>query len=233
MVALVAGVRVIRDVERAREARERRLRARLTGSVALYGAALSVLALYITLTARVADGADYYTYELARPALLRFLVNSLPALLSGFALAAFITHQASDVVATPRHPMKWLVVGGLFGFTVPFATGLLLPVSTALLDPAVVNAGEEGFWLSLSDEIIGAPIFGYVYGMLGVFVGMLAGVMLAVGGWFVELANTSSSPNMAAYGPYAVSAALSLALAAVLIFGPFSLFEFLVESLGR
>ncbi len=229
----MTGVRVIRDLERAREAHARRLRARLTGSVALYGAVLSVLALYITLTARVADGADYYTYELARPALLGFLANSLPALLSGLALAALITHQASHVVATPRHPTKWVVVGGLFGFTFPFATGLLLPVSTALLDPAAASAGEGGFWLSLSDEIIGAPVFGYVYGMLGVFVGMLAGLMLALGGWFVEFANTSSDPNVAAYGPYAVSATLSLALAAVVIFGPFSLFEFLVESLGR
>ena len=229
----MTGVRVLRDLERAREAHARRSRARLTGSVALYGAVLSVLALYITLTARVADGADYYTYELARPALLGFLAKSLPALLSGLALAALITHQASHVVATPLHPVKWVVVGGLFGFTVPFATGLLLPVSTALLDPAGVNAGDGGFWLSLSDEIIGAPVFGYVYGMLGVFVGLLAGLMLALGGWLVELANTSSSANMATYGPYAVSAALSLALAAAVMFGPFSLFEFLVESLGR
>lgn len=229
----MTGVRVRRDLERAREAHASRSRARLTGSVALYGAVLSVLALYITLTARVADGADYYTYELARPALLGFLAKSLPALLSGLALAALIAHQASHVVATSLHPVKWVVVGGLFGFTVPFATGLLLPVSTALLDPAGVNAGDGGFWLSLSDEIIGAPVFGYVYGMLGVFVGMLAGLMLALGGWFVELANTSSSPNMATYGPYAVSAALSLALAAAVMFGPFSLFEFLVESLGR
>ena len=79
----IAGLRA---VERERKAEIWQRRTRLTVSLTFYGAVLSVLGLYITLPARLAESADYYKFELVRPEWLPFVRVSVAAVLGGAAI---------------------------------------------------------------------------------------------------------------------------------------------------
>ena len=148
-------------------------------------------------------------------------------------MAGLLNHLVSRVVTTPGHPLKWIAIAAIYGLVLPFATGLLIPMNGVFVDLAIGSTLERGFWLSFADAIIDTPVFTYVYGIMGVYIGLVAGVMLSAGGWLADLANTSGSTNSGARGPYLIAVAMSLALGAAVMFGPFALFRLLVESLGR
>ena len=203
----------------------KRRRVRLTVSVALYGGVVSVATLYISLTALP---SSTYPFEPQRPSLLHFLFASIGAVLSGVVLAGVATHFVADSPNQAPHPLIWVLIGVLYGVLVPFITGMFRPFWVVLLDLVTGTIGEGGLWLRLANAAFYAPFSSVYWGVIGLPAGLLGGLLLAVGAWFIALANAAVNPRIARYGPWVISVALSLGVLATALLAPLSL----VASLG-
>ncbi len=202
----------------------------MTGALVLYGAVLSVLGLYITLPARLAENIDYYEFELLRPALIPFLRVSIASVLSGVLLAGFFAYILSARLTRRHRLLRWGFIGLLYGAALPFVTGLFIPVAGELVDLLTGQARLQGFLRDLLFAVLGTPMFAAVYGILGIYVGLLGGLLLAAGGWLIEVLASSGDHRAAAYGPVVSAVVLSLLVAFPVLFGPFSIFKSLVQT---
>ena len=200
-------------------------RVTLVGLVALYGAVISTVALYLSLTAYPAIS---YPFEPQRPTLLRFLFPSIVAFLSGIALAVGLTHFVADTVNEARHPLIWLLLGLVYGTLLPFITGMFLPFSFVFHDLVVGQIQAGTFWIRLANAAFYMPSSSFFWGTFGLYAGVLGGLLLGVGAWFIDLANAAGNPLIAKYGPYVISTVLSLGIIALPILAPLSL----IASLG-
>ncbi len=70
------------------------------------------------------------------------------------------------------------------------------------------------------EAFVRAPANAFTQGTLGLFTGLLAGTLFGVGGWVMDIANTSPYPNVSRYGPYVISLGLSAGVVAIAAFGP-------------
>ena len=220
----------LRQVERERQALKRRRRLRLVAATALYGIVLSILGLYITLPARLAESVDYYTFELIRPELVPFLRVSISAILSGALVTGSLVYVFSGVAVRRRHPLIWGAVGLAYGLAISFVTGLFIPTVGGIVDLLTGHSSLGALWNSLLYLVLGTPLFAAVYGILGLYVGLLQGLLLAIGGWLMDVVSASVNTRTARYGPVAVSVILSFLVAVPVLVGPFSLFKSLVQT---
>ncbi len=220
----------LRQVERERQALKRRRRLRLVAATALYGIVLSILGLYITLPARLAESVDYYTFELIRPEIVPFLRVSISAILSGALVTGSLVYVFSGVAVRRRHPLIWGAVGLAYGLAISFITGLFIPTVGGIVDLLTGHSSLGALWNSLLYLVLGTPLFAAVYGILGLYVGLLQGLLLAIGGWLMDVVSASVNTRAARYGPVAVSVILSFLVAVPVLVGPFSLFKSLVQT---
>ena len=220
----------LRQTEKERHTQKKRRRVRLVAATALYGIVLSILGLYITLPARLAESVDYYKFELIRPEIVPFLRVSISAILSGAFLTGFLVYAFSGGARERRHPLIWGVVGLVYGLAISFATGLFIPTVGEIVDLLAGHNSLGALWNALLYSILGTPLFAAVYGILGLYVGLLQGLLLAIGGWLMDVVSASVNTRAARYGPVAVSVILSFLVAVPVLVGPFSLFKSLVQT---
>jgi hypothetical protein len=222
----------LREIERRRARERRKRRNRLVFSLAVLGAVLSVLGLYITLPARLSETVDQYRFELVRPEWGPFLRVAVAAILSGGLLAALIGRIASSGTEKRHAPIAWLFYGALYGVVIPFATGAFIPASGTIIDLATGRAPLRGFGTRLFYSVLGTPVFATVYGILGFYVGLISGVLLAIAGWAIHRLNGSENHELARWGPISLAVIVSVLIAVPVLFGPFQLFKNLVTMWG-
>lgn len=223
----MASLGELRQVEEKRNSLEGRRRIELFLTLLPLAAALSMMAMYITLPAAIASDDPYY--QAARPDLASFMRIAPAAITAGALTVAAAAYAVSEVTGGNRGFLRLTGIGILFGLVTPFITGVLMPLNRAFIDAESVAGVRE-----LSDTVVevvyGTPMFALIYGVTGISEGLAAGAALTGFGWVV-FAVTPGSGGWLGHltRPYILGTAVAILLVLLVSSGPFGLFEFLVE----
>ncbi|MBI4306895.1 MAG: hypothetical protein HY678_11305 [Chloroflexi bacterium] len=215
----------LRKAERQRKQRSSRERRLFVLTLLPLGAALALCALYVTLPVFVAAEDPYYRPQ--RPDTSTFFQAAAAPLLAGVAVSAASALIVSELAGGWPAWVRFAVAGLLFGASVQFATGLLMPLNRLFLDAA------EGIGGGVSDRIIsavyGTPLFATTYGTRGIGIGIVSGLVYGGAGLIAWLPHKVGAKLARIFGPPAVSAVTAVALCLVLFAGPATLFQWLVS----
>ena len=182
-------------------------RRRLLACIFVYGAALGVFALIVSLVARTKlQGPDYEPQHMEFTIAL-FLSGS--GLLAGGLVALTLTAWLVQRAEHPQHPLAWPGVGIGYAIIVPFLTGALAPVSLVFINATVGITETPDVLTGLADSIFRAPRIAFEYGALSLGPTALAAVLFAPGAWLIDRANTHSNLRVSRYVTYGVTVALS------------------------
>ncbi len=181
----------------------------------LYGGALGASSLLVSFLARTRFPIEPEHLELVPSVFLSsggWIMGAIIAGLMGFLIAPNSERSHNVIV--------WLLIGFAFGVLLPFFSGALMPLGTAYLDIALgITPLSELPSLTLG-AILRAPTCAFTQGTFGLFTGLLAGALFGVGGWVIDIANTSPHPHVSRYAPYVLSSSLSAWVVAVAAFAP-------------
>ena len=189
-----------------------RRRARRAASLALYGGALGVASLFVSLLAQTEppDEPEHLSPTVA-------VILSGGAFLAGAILASVIVYWAGSITDEALNPLWWAIFGFAFGVLVPFFTGMLMPVNGVFLNLKLGIIAPSELFSAVLDSVFRAPSFAFSHGTLGLFTGILAGLLFGVGGWVIDVVNASANPRSSRYGAVAITTSLSAAIVAVAV----------------
>jgi len=201
--------------------------------MALLGAALALLVMYVRIPVILAE--EQYRYVIERPSLSSFFKIAGAAVVGGGAVAAFVSYMVTEVAGSKPTPIKMAVIGFSYGVLLPFVTGFMVPVN--LFFVRILNLSSVTTERSLSGELIdlafATPMYTFLHGMTSMYQGLAAGAALFVIGWFALLRLRPGPPGAAALRSVLVSLCLSSTIAFLILFGPFGFFESLVKWFAR
>jgi hypothetical protein len=211
--------RTPREIEAAETLRSeshwRRIRrARLIGSIAFYGGGIGIAAIFITLLA-----ATEYPKTPEHLNFVNSLIMGAGAFVTSGIVAGVVAWVISERVETARSILVWVGLGFAFGVSFPFATGFFIPMSTVFVQFAEGSIGVGDLFVDVIDSLFRGISVAFSHGAFGVFTGMLGGVILTVGGWVIDRANSGQSSQFQRYGPPAIAAVLAVIVVAVASFG--------------
>ena len=190
------------------------------GSLALYGGATGAAALIVTILARSA--AASYPAPPEHFSIWAYLVLSMGGIGIGATISGLLAYLIGQGTKRPRSIFLWLVLGFGFGILLPVLTGFTVPTTTVLLQIANSDTLPSGPLQAIVDAVFQGIPFAFVYGTLGIFTGMLAGTLLGLGAWVIDMANSSDSTYISRYGSLVASITLSVAVVGLAAFGPAS-----------
>ena len=224
----------LRRQESARRIEERRYRFTLILAVAPVSAAMALAALYITVPAAFAERHVYS--EIARPPLWEFMRSAAVVPITGILLGSLLAFIATDLLGVPRSPARLLItllaVGLIFGLFVPLATALVLPINLLVVDVATNVGNGEEFVDDLLAAVFGTPGRMFVYWAQGFYIGVVSGCLVALVS-FATLVSIRPGPDSSVdFRPAVVSLVIAAVLVALLLAGPFSLYEGLVRQIA-
>ena len=224
----------MRRQESERRAEERRYRLTLTLSVAPVCAAMALAVLYVTVPATFAE--RYVYSEIARPPLGEFMRAAVVVPIAGALLGSAVTYAATDLLGVPRSPARilftFLLVGVFFGLFVPLATALVLPINLFLVEVATnFKSGDE-----LVDDLLaaafGTPGLLFIYWAQGLYTGVVSGLVVTLVA-FATVVGVRPGQNPAIdLRPAVISLVIASVLLALLLAGPFSLYEGLIRQIA-
>ena len=221
----------LREQERGRQWRVRARRRLMIRLSAAYGAALAAAGLYVSLPARLAEQIDRHDFVLQRPALGPFLRSAAGAALAGGLLGGVLVVLISGGPRPRYLAARWLLTGAVFGLAVPFLSWALLPPVGDVIDLAAGRLAFPDFLPRLGANLVDTLRFSSVNGILGLYVGLVSGALLAAGGALME-ALSAGGEVVALRPPLAACAVLTFGICLAVFFGPFAWFESLVYGLG-
>ena len=222
-------------VETAVRAALERQRLTLIVAVTLLGAALALVSMYIDVPVTLRE--EVWRYVVERPPVDSFFKYAGAAVVGGGAVAALLSWLATEVGGPQPGPFKMAFIAFFYGVLMPYVTGFMVPVNMFFV--RIMNLSEVTTDRTLSGELIdlafGTPRFTFFHGMLGMYQGLMAGLALFVLGSLVLVRLTPSvhSSRALALRPVLLSLSLSLAIATLVMFGPFGVFRFLVDWFAR
>lgn len=192
-------------------------RLRLIVSVGLYGGALGGAALLINFLARTDP-----------PQVPQHMPADATVLLSGGAalVCAIMAVLMSLWMSNPsereraRGLLIWLLAGFGFGILSPVFTGAILPLAMMFLATLNGDLPASDFLVHAASALLQAPSFAFTHGVFGLFTGLMAGALFAVGAWLIDVVAHSRASQVSAYAPYAISVSLSALFYGIATFGP-------------
>ena len=195
---------------------------------------MALAVLYVTVPATFAERFVYS--EIARPPLGEFIRAAVVAPIAGALLGSALTYAATDLLGVPRSPARllatFLLVGVVFGLFVPLATALVLPINLFLVEVATnLKAGDE-----LVDDLL-AAVFGtpgllFIYWAQGLYTGVVSGLVVSLVS-FATVAGVRPGQNSTIdLRPAAISLVVASVLLALLLSGPFGLYEGLIRQIA-
>ncbi len=190
------------------------------------GAILGIIALYIAIP--ISQEAESSRYVLMRPDLYRFL-RIMPAGLLGGALTVLaVTYFIMLVRRKVRSIVNFLIIAVIYGLANPAVTAALLILNLLVLDIFTgdgVDADATLFSIAIS------PVFIITQWIAGLWIGLMSGAVLFVMLYPIGFITSSghAARRMAWLLPLVTSLAVSLTLLGLILFGPYAIFEFVVE----
>ncbi len=195
---------------------------------------MALAVLYVTVPATFAE--RYVYSEIARPPLGEFMRAAVVVPIVGAMLGSALTYAATDLLGVPRSPARLLftfvMVGVFFGLFVPLATALVLPINLLIVEVATnFRSGEE-----LVDDLLaaafGTPGLLFIYWAQGLYTGVVSGLVVAGVSFLSVLATGRGADPAFNLRPAALSFVIGSALLALLLAGPFSLYEGLIRQIA-
>lgn len=189
-------------------------RLRLVIGLGLYGSALGASFMLVTFMTR--------TVYPKTPEHLDFLpsvILSGGGWVMGAIIAGVLGYWIAPISRQSLSIFLWLLIGFGFGVLLPFFSSALLPMGTVYLDFALGVLPPSDMPMMTLDALFRAPVFGFIQGALGLFTGLLAGTLFGLGGWLIDIVNTSRYPRVSRYAPYVLSSALAILVLAIAAFG--------------
>lgn len=195
---------------------------------------MALAVLYVTVPATFAERFVYS--EIARPPLGEFMRAAVVVPIVGAMLGSAVTYAGTDLLGVPRSPARllftFLLVGVIFGLFVPLATALVLPINLFLVEVATnFNAGDE-----LVDDLL-AAVFGtpgllFIYWAQGLYTGVVSGVVVALVSFATVVGVRPGQDSTIDLRPTAISLVVASVLLALLVAGPFGLYEGLIRQIA-
>lgn len=192
-------------------------RVRFTACLVLYGGALGASTLLVSLLAQTAQ--KNYPAPPVHMSILPSLFLSAGAAIVGVLLSVLIALWLVRDADKARNLLIWEAIGFAFGVTLPFFTGMLLPMSGVFLSLAMGVLTWKEFFVEVASALFQAPVFAFSHGVFGLFTGLLGGFIFGTGAWLIDTANASSNRNVSRYSAYAISIALSIGVLAIAAYG--------------
>ncbi len=223
----------LRRAESERRDEERRYRLTMALAFAPAGAAAALAILYVTVPAALAERHAYVA--IVRPSLGAFLRETTVVPVAGAALGALLVYSATELFTAPRSRAFQLValggLGLLFGLLAPLATALTLPINV-FITGAVGSASGGEIVDDLLSAVFGTPGLLFIYWAQALYVGVVFGAVAGLTSFTAMLVVRPGGGTAHHLRPAAVSLVLSAALMALLMAGPFSLYEGLVRQIA-
>lgn len=192
------------------------------------GIAMALIVNYTYILVAV-DDADW-RYVLHRPNFAHILKLSLAPLIGG-GVAMFIAGSiATSVFGREGRFLPLVMTALMYSIFLPLLVGLLLPVNLFLLDVTGLSLSGISFGNAMENWIFGTPFFVATYTLTGIKSALWAGIGAAL---LAAAVFRYIGPNSAAFSTgrtTAVTLAVAAASAAVVMFGPLSIFELIFNS---
>ena len=192
-------------------------RLRLVISVGLYGGALGGASLLVNFLARTDPPHVPQHMPADATVLLSGGAASASAILAAL-MALWMSNPSERERA--RGLMVWLLAGFGFGILSPVFTGAILPLAMMFLATVNGDLPAADFPVHTISALLQGPSSAFTHGVFGLFTGMMAGAIFAVGAWLVDQAAHSSTSKVSAYLPYALAVFLSVLFFGIAAFGP-------------
>ncbi len=189
-------------------------RIRLSLSVSLFAGSLGAAFILVSVLSRT--DPDLVPGHL--PILSSTLV-SLAGIIAGVAMTWPTVYYIGERASVPRALLLWLAFGLVFGFALPFTSGILLPLSGVFIDFSRGLLGLGDLFNEVMNSLFRAPINAFVNGTLSTFTGVIVGLSWGLGGWAIDRLNSSADSNTSRFGSWALAVGLAVVvlLAMVLI----------------
>jgi hypothetical protein len=200
------------------EAEAKRKAWRLAFSVSLCAGALGAAGGIISLIAR----ARFWETP-QHPPIGQGLHIGVTGFLAGLLVAAALLKLTGVSAYRPRSIFVWLLAGLIYGVTLPFVTGALLPLGAVLVQTA---SGAEDLAVLLPrllDAVFAMPWAALAQGFLGLAPALLAGLCLALAAWGADLAACSQNRTLSTYGALGIALLVAAGGLGFTIWGPASL----------
>ena len=224
----------LRRQESERRTEERRYRLTLALAVAPICAAMALVVLYVTVPATFAERFVYS--EIARPPLGEFVRAAVVVPIVGALLGSAVTYAATELLGATRSPVRLLftffLVGVIFGLFVPLATALVLPINLFLVEVATNFKGGEELVDDLLAAVFGTPGLLFIYWAQGLYTGVVSGLFVTLVSFVTVIAVRPGQDSTIDLRPAAVSLVIGSLLLALLLAGPFSLYEGLIRQIA-
>ncbi len=190
-------------------------RAYLVICLAIYGGSLGAAALLVNLLSRT-KYPDIPEHMTLAPTLLM----SGGAFLVCAVLGGLIAYWSGERDGAARSVIKWALFGFAFGVLSPVITGGALPMILVFinLEAGIVSLGEAP--VRLINALFHIPRFAFTHGVFGLFTGLLAGALFAIGSLFISSLREMAGGPLARFGPYVLAILLSIILYAIATLGP-------------
>lgn len=193
-------------------------RIRITAQLILYGGALGIATLLVSLLARAAQ--ESYPNPAVHMPFTPSLFLSFAGAIIGILLSGLFVVWLVRSTEKARNPLFWAAIGLAYGVTLPFFTGMLIPMSTAFMNLAIGISTLGGFFGEAGDAIFRALSFGFTNGVFGLFTGLLGGFLFAIGAWIIDLTIASSNRYISQYLSSVIAVTLSIGVVLFAAYGP-------------
>ncbi len=224
----------LRRQESERRAEELRYRFTLVLAVAPVSAAMALAVLYVTVPATFAE--RYVYSEIARPPLGEFIRAAVVVPVVGALLGSALTYAATDLLGVPRSPTRllftFLLVGVFFGLFVPLATALVLPINLILVEVTTNFRSGNELVDDLLAAVFGTPGLLFIYWAQGLYIGVVSGFVVAAVSFSSIVATGRGAEPALNLRPAVLSLVIGSALMALLLAGPFGLYEGLIRQIA-
>ena len=139
---------------------------------------------------------------------------------AGILLTWPIVRKLPDMIGEHRGWVIWLIFGVGYALFLPFLTGVLLPFSVVFLNLQIGVIGLRDVPSEILASVFRAPLQSFVYGVLSLYTGMIAGILFGLGGFAMDELNHSQNALVHRYAPWAIALAVGTTTIAFAVLAP-------------
>ena len=190
----------------------------LTATITAFGAALGAASVPIALLARPDPRLTVPEHMTLAPT----VYLSIAGAIAGALLTWPIVRKLPDMVGEHRGWVIWLIFGIFFGLFIPFMTGVLLPFAVVFLNVQLDVIRFRDVPTELLSSAFRAPLQAFVYGVLSIYTGAIAGIIFGVGGYAIDELGHSENALVHKYARWTIALAVGTLSIAFAVWAPAS-----------
>ena len=147
---------------------------------------------------------------------------SIAGAIAGALLTWPIVRKLPDMVGEHRGWVIWLIFGIFFGLFIPFLTGVVLPFAVVFLNVHLDVIGFREVPAELLASGFRVPLQAFVYGVLSLYTGAIAGIVFGIGGYAIDEFGHSENALVHKYARWTIALAVGTMAIAFAVWAPAS-----------